>query len=352
MKKILKALTIPVAMGMAAIMFAGCATDNGVGYANGEESQVADGSMSGGLLDVEFTPNETELDEADRILVDRIKRVLEKEDLYLLLEDPDIVDDLIYLTENASSYLWGFAMREFIIEEWESTHTLLELEELLVAIEYIELINERDNEELGTIALIEMDIIIEWIVSFNDLVMMAQENSGDVPDISLSENRLWNVTIETTAGRIELELDGVNAPQAVASFVYLAQNEFFDLTECHRLTTSGIYVLQCGDPQGTGLGGPGFNFGPIENAPDDDVYEAGVLAMARVGGNAYSMGSQFFIVHEDSVIPSDEVGGYTVFGKVTSGLEVVRDIAADGVDNDWGDGAPNRLVKLLSVTVS
>jgi peptidyl-prolyl cis-trans isomerase B (cyclophilin B) len=128
-----------------------------------------------------------------------------------------------------------------------------------------------------------------------------------------------------------MELDGAAAPQAVASFVSLAQNGYFDGTGCHRLTTAGIYVLQCGDPTFTGSGSPGYHFGPIENAPEDDVYPAGTVAMARQGGNGESMGSQFFLVYEDSRIPSDEAGGYTVFGEITSGLDVVRAVADEGV---------------------
>ncbi len=83
-------------------------------------------------------------------------------------------------------------------------------------------------------------------------------------------------------------------------------------------------------PGGTGGGGPGYSWGPIENAPTDDVYPAGTIAMARVGNDGASMGSQFFLVYEDSTIPSDSAGGYTVFGHITSGLDVVTTIADAG----------------------
>jgi peptidyl-prolyl cis-trans isomerase B (cyclophilin B) len=161
-----------------------------------------------------------------------------------------------------------------------------------------------------------------------------------LPDPSFAENRLWTGTITTNVGPIGVELDGIAAPQAVASFVSLAQQGFFDGTSCHRLVTGGIKVLQCGDPTGSGSGGPGYSFGPIENAPADDVYPAGTLAMARVGGDASSMGSQFFLVYEDSQIPSDEAGGYTVFGHVTSGLDVVTAVADAGVQGGGSDGPP------------
>jgi peptidyl-prolyl cis-trans isomerase B (cyclophilin B) len=156
----------------------------------------------------------------------------------------------------------------------------------------------------------------------------------ELADPSVAEDRTWTVTLQACSGDTEadivLELDGQAAPQAVASFVTLAQAGYFDGTGCHRLTTEGIFVLQCGDPTFTGSGGPGYNFGPIENAPEDDVYPAGTVAMARRGDDAQSMGSQFFLVYEESTIPSDTAGGYTVFGTITSGLDFVQAVADAG----------------------
>ncbi|MFD2024223.1 peptidylprolyl isomerase [Promicromonospora aerolata] len=153
-------------------------------------------------------------------------------------------------------------------------------------------------------------------------------------DPSVAEDRTWTVTLQACSGDTEadivLELDGKSAPQAVASFVTLAQDGYFDGTGCHRLVTEGIFVLQCGDPTFTGSGGPGYSFGPIENAPENDVYPAGTVAMARRGDDAESMGSQFFLVYEESTIPSDTAGGYTVFGTITSGLDFVRAVADAG----------------------
>jgi peptidyl-prolyl cis-trans isomerase B (cyclophilin B) len=161
-----------------------------------------------------------------------------------------------------------------------------------------------------------------------------------VPSPSLAENRDWTGTIEINGQDVGVTLDGAAAPQAVASFLALGDAGFFDGTSCHRLVTQGIYVLQCGDPTGTGTGGPGYSYGPIENAPDDGVYPAGTLAMARVGGDGESMGSQFFIVYDDSTIPSDAAGGYTVLGTITSGLDVVTDIADAGTTSGASDGTP------------
>ncbi|MFC8923353.1 peptidylprolyl isomerase [Cellulosimicrobium sp. NPDC057127] len=170
-----------------------------------------------------------------------------------------------------------------------------------------------------------------------------------LPPPSAAEGREWTTALATSAGDLTLSLDGAAAPQAVASFVSLAEAGYFDGTTCHRLTTEGIHVLQCGDPTATGTGGPGYSFGPVENAPADDVYPAGTVAMARQGGAADSMGSQFFLVYEDSTIPSDAAGGYTVFGTITSGLDVVQAVADAGTVDGSGDGSPATPVTIEGV---
>jgi peptidyl-prolyl cis-trans isomerase B (cyclophilin B) len=174
-------------------------------------------------------------------------------------------------------------------------------------------------------------------------------NGGVVPDPAVAEGRAWTGTLTTSQGEIGVELDGAAAPQAVASFVTLAGEGYFDGTPCHRLVTAGIHVLQCGDPTGTGMGDPGYAFGPVENAPADDVYPAGTIAMARQGGDGESMGSQFFLVYEDSTIPSDQAGGYTVFGRITSGLDVVQAVADAGVSGGASDGRPATRVTIEGV---
>jgi peptidyl-prolyl cis-trans isomerase B (cyclophilin B) len=171
----------------------------------------------------------------------------------------------------------------------------------------------------------------------------------DVPPKSLAEGRTWTFTLETTCGTVTAQLDGAKAPQATASAVFLARQKFWAGTTCHRLTTEGIFVLQCGDPKGDGTGGPGYEFGPVENAPQDGVYPAGTIAMARAS-SPDSNGSQFFIVYKETKLPT-EGGGYTVLGKVTSGLDVVEKVAAGGSE-PAGDGAPVRRVSIVSATVS
>ena len=179
----------------------------------------------------------------------------------------------------------------------------------------------------------------------------AVENSALVPKPGVAQGRVWSGSMELSDSTLDFQLDGKSAPQATANFITLAKQGFFKDLKCHRLTTAGIYVLQCGDPVGDGTGGPGYNWGPIENAPLDNVYKTGVLAMARVGGDARSMGSQFFIVYQDSMIPSDAVGGYTVFGKITGGLDAVQKIAAAGVDGGASDGKPALEAKLGAISL-
>ena len=111
-------------------------------------------------------------------------------------------------------------------------------------------------------------------------------------------------------------------------------------------------MLQCGDPNGDGTGGPGYSYGPIENAPADDVYPAGTIAMARQPGDAESQGSQFFIVYEDSTIPSDDAGGYTVIGRITEGLDALKTEMLDfGTADDAPDGAPVRPISITRFTL-
>lgn len=176
--------------------------------------------------------------------------------------------------------------------------------------------------------------------------------SQPIPDPALSENRTWTGTMQINDVTLDLELDGAAAPQAVASTLSLALSGFYDNVSCHRLTTAGIYVLQCGDPKGDGTGGPGYSYGPIENAPIDNLYPAGTIAMARQGGNASTQGSQFFIVYADSTIPSDDAGGYTVVGRITSGLGALQAAVIDaGVENGSSDGRPVVPVAITRITL-
>lgn len=154
-------------------------------------------------------------------------------------------------------------------------------------------------------------------------------------------------TFTTSVGNFVIHLDAAKAPCTTSSFRHLAQTGFFNGTHCHRLTTQGIYVLQCGDPTGTGTGGPGYTI-PDENL-SGATYTAGTVAMANTG-QPHSGGSQFFIVYKASPLPPS----YTPFGTVTSGLSVIDKVAAAGSDNTNGpgDGAPKRAVNIQTVKMS
>ncbi len=161
------------------------------------------------------------------------------------------------------------------------------------------------------------------------------------------------VAIASSAGAIPLTLDRSAGPCAVVSFLSLAGAGYFDDTPCHRLTTRGIKVLQCGDPTGQGSGGPGYtiNDEPPTNLPPGPsgsvTYPRGTVAMAKTS-QPDSGGSQFFLVYGDSPLPPD----YTVFGTVDqAGLATLDKIAAAGQDdsNGTGDGKPTVPVTLTSV---
>lgn len=172
------------------------------------------------------------------------------------------------------------------------------------------------------------------------------------PDISIAENREWTGEIQFGDVAVGVSLDGVNAPQATANFVDLATKGFYDGVSCHSLSVEVLFVMQCGDPTGTGTGGPEYRFGPIENAPIDQQYPAGTIVMSRIGNDAESHGSQFFIVYQDSVIPNDEAGGYTVLGRITSGLdEFVEAFAAPGTVDGVPNGAPVVAPDIRSITI-
>ena len=188
-------------------------------------------------------------------------------------------------------------------------------------------------------------------VSATPTPTVAPTNSALVPKPAVAENRMWSGTMKINGRQLKISLNGKAAPQAVANFITLANKGFYNNVTCHRLVTEGIYVLQCGDPKGDGSGGPGYSWGPIENAPAADLYKTGVLAMARVGQNGYSMGSQFFIVYKDSTIPSDTAGGYTVFGNITHGMSLIDQIAAAGTATGTSDGNPKVATTLGAISV-
>lgn len=173
------------------------------------------------------------------------------------------------------------------------------------------------------------------------------------PDPTLSEYRAWTGELvlndDITLG---IELDGLKAPQATAGFVRDAEDGYFEGKTCHRLADSdGFAFLQCGSLDGTGAGDPGYSFGPIENAPADNIYPAGTIAMARAGNDAYSNGHQFFIVTADTTLGADSAGGYTIVGHVTSGLQdLIDEVTSQGIAEVGSDGLTGTPVVPTTIT--
>lgn len=175
------------------------------------------------------------------------------------------------------------------------------------------------------------------------------------PALAIDQKAKYTFALKTSAGDVTFAMDAAKTPQTVNSFKSLADKKFFDGTKCHRLTTGGIFVLQCGDPEGTGMGGPGYTI-PDENldslgkpnATGQVVYPAGTVAMANTGQPG-SGGSQFFLVYKDSPLAPS----YTPFGRIdAAGLKVLEEVAKAGTADGGQDGAPKNEVKIEKATVT
>lgn len=171
----------------------------------------------------------------------------------------------------------------------------------------------------------------------------------EAPDEQAPAEGTVTATMTTNFGDITLTLDRADAPCTVNSFVSLAEQGFYDDSPCPRIgDQEGFGILQCGDPSGTGAGGPGY--GVADELNGDETYPAGTVAMANTGAPD-SNGSQFFLVFRDSQFPPS----YTTFGTIDeAGLKVIDAIAKEGNDgaNPAGGGAPNKAVTIEKVTVA
>ena len=154
-------------------------------------------------------------------------------------------------------------------------------------------------------------------------------------------------TLVTNCGNIVITTVGAKAPFAMTSIAALAKGGYYDNSLCHRLTTQGLFVLQCGDPTATGRGGPQFTF-PDENLPANTAnnYPAGTVAMANSGPN--TNGSQFFLVYANTTLAPS----YTIWGSITSGLDIVKAIAKAGAAGGAPDGKPAKTIAIQKVLVN
>jgi peptidyl-prolyl cis-trans isomerase B (cyclophilin B) len=173
------------------------------------------------------------------------------------------------------------------------------------------------------------------------------------PSAATVSTKPATMTINTNHGTMVATLDPQKAPCTVHALLHLAQSGYFNNTKCHRETAgpeAGIYVLQCGDPTGSGAGSPGFTY---KNENTSGVnYNRGVLAMANAGAD--TNGSQFFINYADPTESGAQAlaGGYTVFGQITQGLDVLDKLTAPGVVEGGSDGAPASGAHITSVTIT
>ena len=171
----------------------------------------------------------------------------------------------------------------------------------------------------------------------------------EVTPAELKSKRLpKTITLETNCGVIEITTLATKAPVTVAHMAKLAKSGFFDESICHRLINRGAYVLQCGDPTATGIGGPKFVF-QDENLPmgAEGNYPEGTVAMWNKGPG--TNGSQFFIVFSDTTLMK---ANYTIWGTITQGLEIVKEIAKMGVRGGGLEGTPSQVISIEKVVVS
>jgi peptidyl-prolyl cis-trans isomerase B (cyclophilin B) len=162
------------------------------------------------------------------------------------------------------------------------------------------------------------------------------------PTTGVETKQAFTAHLTTNLGVIDIELNSAKAPCTANNFRSLAHFKYFNNTPCHRLTTQGIYVLQCGDPTGKGTGGPGYTFAD-ENL-DGATYPKATVAMANSGPG--TNGSQFFLVYKDTQLDPN----YTPFGTITKGLDIIDKVAAAGA-SPAGDGKPKLSINILSVRI-
>ena len=169
----------------------------------------------------------------------------------------------------------------------------------------------------------------------------AQTPARVTPPNSILKRFPRTITLETNCGDIVIQTMARQAPVTVTVMATLARSGFFNNTLCHRLTTEGIFVLQCGDPTATGTGGPDFRYRD-ENLPaaGENNYPEGTVAMANSGPG--TNGSQFFLVYKNTTLGPN----YTIWGRIISGLDIVKFIAEGGVKSGGVDGTPLRTISI------
>jgi len=172
-----------------------------------------------------------------------------------------------------------------------------------------------------------------------------QRTSFDAPpDMQIDLNRTYEAVVKTSKGEFTIELFAKDAPVTVNNFVFLAKQKYFEGIVFHRIIPG--YIIQTGDPTGTGRGGPGYTFEDELGGPHQ--YDTGIVAMANAGPN--TNGSQFFICTGEASQALNQIPNYTIFGKIKSGMETVLAVDAVPVAGPNGD-TPQETVRIESVTI-
>jgi peptidyl-prolyl cis-trans isomerase B (cyclophilin B) len=175
----------------------------------------------------------------------------------------------------------------------------------------------------------------------------SNEQWDSAPALDLKDKRnFWN--LETNCGQVLIEVYPNKAPITVNNLRFLTDENYYNETPCHRLTASSFFVIQCGDPLGSGLGNAGYNI-IEENLPKAGTnnYPAGTVAIAK-GAQPNTSGAQFFLVYQDTTLGPD----YTIVGKIIKGLDVVKKIADAGIVGDVKDGKPKQNFGIVSAEFS
>ncbi|MEW9669124.1 peptidylprolyl isomerase [Ammoniphilus sp. 3BR4] len=171
------------------------------------------------------------------------------------------------------------------------------------------------------------------------------------PEMQIDPNKAYSATIATNKGDIKIELFSKDAPQTVNNFVFLAKEQFYQNVLFHRIMEG--FMIQTGDPTGTGAGGPGYQF--ADELPSPHKYEKGIVAMANAGPN--TNGSQFFICNGADSESLNAHPNYTIFGRVIEGMETVEAISSVSVKNNPATGEPSQpteeiYIKDITITES
>jgi cyclophilin family peptidyl-prolyl cis-trans isomerase len=196
-------------------------------------------------------------------------------------------------------------------------------------------LNQTDNQEETPFAPEKTANVQE---EKKEEAMIVKDNQP--PEMQIDQAKAYQAVLTTSAGKITIKLFADKTPITVNNFVYLSQKGFYNQTIFHRVIED--FMIQGGDPEGTGRGGPGYKF---DDEPFEGEYKRGIVAMANAGPN--TNGSQFFIIHQDYQLPPN----YVIFGEVVKGLEVVDKIATAPVKPGGEGSSPVNPVSIESVEI-